>query len=94
MIVWEWIKNKKLKDISLKKRREGNILIIYGETLEISYLNKIAAQIMELSNGSNTMSDIVDVLLKKYDVEENELKIDIITLVRELQWKRIIKLEE
>lgn len=94
MIVWEWIKNKKLKDISLKKRREGNILIIYGETLEISYLNKIAAQVMELSNGSNTMSDIVDVLLKKYDVEENELKIDIITLVRELQWKRIIKLEE
>ena len=94
MIVWEWIKNKKLKDISLKKRREGNILIIYGETLEISYLNKIAAQIMELSNGSNTMSDIFDVLLKKYDVEENELKIDIITLVRELQWKRIIKLEE
>ena len=94
MIVWEWIKNKKLKDISLKKRREGNILIIYGETLEISYLNKIAAQIMELSNGSNTISDIVDILFKKYDVEENELKIDIITLVRELQWKRIIRLEE
>lgn len=93
MITWDWIKDKKPRNISLKHRMEENIMIVYGKTLEISYLNKTGAHILNLSDGENTMSDIANVLLTTYEVDEKELKKDIITLVRELQWKRIIRLE-
>ncbi|MCF2601696.1 PqqD family protein [Anaerovibrio lipolyticus] len=94
MIRWNWIKNKRPIDISLKSRMEGNILLVYGKTLEIIYLNKISARILKLSDGSHSLEDIMQILLDIYAVEEYKLKLDIISFIRELQWKRIIKLEE
>lgn len=94
MITWNWIKNKKPCDISIKKRMESDTLIVYGKTLEISYLNKTGARILDLSNGIRTLDDISRKLLEIYDVEEEELNFDIITIVRDLQWKRILKLED
>lgn len=41
MITWEWLKHKKLVDISLKKRWEKDIMVLYGKELDICYLNKI-----------------------------------------------------
>lgn len=94
MIVWDWIKNRRPVDISIKKRRDGNIMIIYGKQLEISYLNKTGSYILELSNGRNTVAEIANKLLEVYDVDALELQSDITDLIRELQWKRLIRLEE
>ena len=94
MITWEWLKHKKLVDISLKKRWEKDIMVLYGKELDICYLNKIGGEIISLGNGKNTASDIADMLLQTYDVDENELREDIIWLIRELQWKRLVRLEE
>lgn len=94
MITWEWLKHKKLVDISLKKRWEKDIMVLYGKELDICYLNKIGGEIISLSNCKNTVSDIADMLLQTYDVDENELREDIIWLIRELQWKRLVRLEE
>lgn len=94
MITWDWLKNKKPVDVSLKKRIEGEITLIYGKNLEICYLNKVGGQIVELSDGRNTLDDIAGILLESYDVDERDLQGDIIALIRELQWKRLIKLEE
>lgn len=93
MIVWEWIKHKKPVNISLKQRMEGNVVVICSRTLEICYLNKIGGQILEFSDGLNTLDGIAKRLLKIYDVDEQELRSDIVDLIRELQWKRLIKLE-
>ena len=94
MITWEWLKHKKLVDISLKKRWEKDIMVLYGKELDICYLNKIGGEIISLSNCKNTPSDIADMLLQTYDVDENELREDILCLIRELQWKRLVRLEE
>lgn len=94
MIIWDWIKDKKPQNISLKSRMEEDIMVVYGKPLEMSYLNKIGARILNLSDGSNSVEDIANILLKIYDVDEKNLQDDIIVLMRELQWKRIIKLEE
>ncbi len=48
---------------------------------------------MEFSDGLNTLDGIAKRLLKIYDVDEQELRSDIVDLIRELQWKRLIKLE-
>ncbi len=93
MIVWQWIKNKKPVNISVKQRREGNVIVVCGRTLEICYLNKIGGQILEWSDGFNTLNDVEKQLLKIYDVDEQELRRDIVDLIRDLQWKRLIKLE-
>lgn len=94
MITWEWLKHKKLVDISLKKRWEKDIMVLYGKELDICYLNKIGGEIISLSNCKNTASDIADMLLQTYDVDENELREDILCLIRELKWKRLVRLEE
>ena len=93
MIVWEWIKHKKTLNISLKQRMEGNVAVVCSRILEICYLNKIGGQILEFSNGVNTLDDIRNRLRKIYEVDEQELRSDIVDLIRELQWKRLIKLE-
>jgi len=92
--VWDWIKNKKPVDISLKKRMEDQVLVIYGSTLEICYMNEIAEIVVEMSNGKYSIQDIVEKILLVYDIDEEELKNDILDLVRELQWKRLIRLRD
>ena len=93
MIIWDWIKEKKIIDISLKKRKEGNVVVVYGKNLEICYLNKIGGGILYLSADNITIKEISSKLLSKYDVDEKVLHDDLIEIIRDLQWKRIIKLE-
>ena len=69
-------------------------MVVYGKTLEISYLNKVGSRILQLSDGNNTIEDICNKLLQIYAVEKNELQADIVDLIRELQWKRLVRLEE
>lgn len=92
-LVWDWVKNKRPVDISLKKRMEGDVAVIYGKTLEICYLNKVASQILQYSDGKKTLSEMADQLLRIYDVDEDILQNDIVELIRDMQWKRLVKLE-
>ncbi len=92
-LIWDWVKNKRPVDISLKKRIEGDVVVIYGKTLEICYLNKVGSQILQYSDGEKTLSEIADRLLNIYDVDENILQNDIVELIRDMQWKRLVKLE-
>ena len=92
-LVWDWVKNKRPVDISLKKRMEGDVAVIYGKTLEICYLNKVASQILQYSDGEKTLSEMADQLLRIYDVDEDILQNDIVELIRDMQWKRLVKLE-
>lgn len=92
-LIWDWVKDKRPVDISLKKRMEGDVTVIYGKTLEICYLNKVASRILHYSDGKKTLSEVADQLLNIYDVDENILQNDIVELIRDMQWKRLIKLE-
>ena len=92
-LIWDWVKNKRPVDISLKKRIEGDVVVIYGKTLEICYLNKVGSQILQYSDGEKTLSEIADRFLNIYDVDENILQNDIVELIRDMQWKRLVKLE-
>lgn len=93
MITWSWLSNKRPVDVSLKKRIEGTVTVAYSKRLEMCYLNKVAGKVLGLSDGVNTVEDIVRQLLTIYAVDEQELKSDVVDLVRDLQWKRLIRLE-
>ena len=92
-LIWDWIKDKRPVDISLKKRMEGDVAVIYGKSLEICYLNKVGSQIVQYSDGKKTLSEISVKLLDIYEVDEKILQNDIVELIRDMQWKRLIKLE-
>lgn len=92
-MIYTLLKNKYPKYIGIKKRENEEILIVESIDLEIFYLNETAKYIVNLSNGKNTLEEIKNYLLNVFDVNEDDLKNDLVNSVRDLQWKKIIKLK-
>ena len=93
-MIWDWMKDKKPLSIALKSRKEGELTIVASEELDICYLNPTASFLLDYCDGSMTMEGILDIFKKEYEVDENTLRNDLIDIVRYMQWKRILKLEE
>ena len=92
-MIYEWMKDKRPCKMTLKERLDGDFLIVYGEQLEICYLNKTSAMILQACNGRHTVEDILQMLFNRFNASKEELKTDLIDILRDLQWKRLIVLE-
>lgn len=92
-MIYQWLKDKYPVKTIIKERKNKDILVVCGSTLEIYYLNKVASVVLESMNGKNTVDDIKQLLLRRFDVEERTLEHDLIDVIRDLQWKRLAKLE-
>lgn len=93
-MIFDWIKNKVPHCSFVKKKFDDDILIICTEDLIIYYLNSTAAFFITLSDGKSTVDDIKKKFLERYDVEEKELEKDFVDMIRDLQWKGILTLED
>ena len=92
-MIFDWLENK-IPCISLvKKKSNGEILIVCSENLSMYYLNSTAAMFIELADGKSTVGDIKQKFLDRYDVDERELENDFVDMIRDLQWKKILTLE-
>lgn len=92
-MIYQWLKDKHPVKTIIKERKNKDILVVCGSTLEIYYLNKVASVVLESMNGKNTVDDIKQLLLRRFDVKERELEHDLIDVIRDFQWKRLAKLE-
>ena len=92
-MIFDWLQNKIPRVSLVKKRSNGEILIVSSESLSIYYLNSTAAMFIELSDGKSTVGDIKQKFLDRYNVDERELENDFIEMIRDLQWKKILTLE-
>ncbi|GHS92477.1 hypothetical protein AGMMS50276_00450 [Synergistales bacterium] len=92
-MVFELLKDIKVETKALKQREEGDFLIAMSEDMKISYLNSMAKDVYSRLNGIKTIADIFNELLNEYDVAENVLKTDLISLIRDLQWQFLIRLK-
>lgn len=92
MLIYNELKNKVPKNISLKERENDGFLIIESEDLRIYYLNETAKMLVKLSNGQRTIDEIKREFLSMYDVDEEVLEVDIVDLIRDLQWKNLIRI--
>lgn len=93
MLVYDLIKEK-IPIITFVKKRENNeFLIIENTDLEIFYLNDTAKDIINLCDGKNNIKSIINTLNEMYDVDIHILQNDIIDLIRDFQWKKILRLE-
>lgn len=92
-MVFEWLKDKIPHSRYIKKRLNDDILIVCSENLVVYYFNATAAFFLNHSDGKATVNDIKNKFLQKYDVDEKELENDLIDMIRDLQWKKILVLE-
>lgn len=92
-MIFSWLKDKVPVVSFVKKRMNGEILIICAETLSMYYLNDTAAFFISSADGKATINDIKEKFLQRYDVDERELENDFVEMIRDLQWKQILYLE-
>lgn len=81
----------------LKSRDNGDFLIVLSVTGEVYYLNETAKFIYGLFDGKNTIEDIFLRLKKEYGAsgeEDTIIEHDIVDVIRDFQWQKIIKLME
>ena len=93
-MIFSWLEKKIPHCTYLKKRADGEILIVCAENLSIYYFNSTAAFFISLADGKNSVGEIKNKFLERYDVEEQELKKDFVEMIRDLQWKKILTLED
>lgn len=78
----------------MKLRQDGEFWIVANYNQDIFYLNETAAEFYEACTGENRIMDCFNLMKQQYDISEDELKRDVMELVRNLQWQDIIRLEE
>ena len=91
-MVYNWIKDK-IPTLSIVKQRDnGDILIVCNNDLEILYFNQTSKDIISMINGTRTIDEIKRIMLSRYDVGEELLELDLIDVIRDMQWKKIVYL--
>ncbi len=75
----------------LKAREEDNVLLVITNSHALYFLNEVAKDFLNLCNGKRTLGDIVDTMLKEYDVEVDVLINDLMDIIQELQIKRCVR---
>ena len=92
-MVFDWMKSKVPRASFLKSRMNDEVMIVCADSLIIYYLNATAAFLLNNVDGVSTVDEIKQKFLAKYAVDERELENDLIEVVRDLQWKKILILE-
>lgn len=78
---------------ALKVREDGNFLIAANHEKEIFYLNSTAREFWEFIDGNINIDSICEKFLCEYDINRESLENDLVNLLRDLQWKKLIRLK-
>ena len=76
-----------------KKRKNGDFLLLSSCDLDVHYLNSTAKEIVELIEG-RTIEQICSIMLENYEVEPEILHNDVVRIIRDLQWKKLIRISK
>ena len=73
---------------------EGEAVVITPDDSQLHNLNATATLIWERSNGTRSLEEIFSEMLETYEVEESELRADILDFIQESQSKGMLDLLE
>lgn len=91
-VIYDLIKDKIPNVIAVKMRTNDDFLIVQSTDLEIYYLNETAKIFLLMCDGIKNIECLTQKLFDIYEVEENTVKTDVVDLIRDLQWKKILSL--
>ena len=69
---------------------EKEFFIVQPEVKKLHQLSEVSARIWQLIDGKRCWREISDILLKEYEVGEEELKRDLLDFSKELKKKKLI----
>lgn len=92
-MIFAWLKNKIPHCSFVKTKMNDDVLTVCTDDLVMYYLNSTAAFFISMANGRNSIDEIKNKFLERYDVEAKELEKDLVDMIRDLQWKKILTLE-
>ena len=91
-IVLKILSKSILNNIALKWQKNDDVLIVMSHDKKVFFLNEVAKDFLLLCNGRQ-FSEIVDELCEIYDVDKDILTDDLMDIIRDLQYKRILYME-
>ena len=95
MIVFEKLSPLFPIQTCLKKRENGEFLIVMSKNTDIFYLNEVAHFIYENCDGTQTIGDIRRKILSEYEgTTESAVTEDLVNMIRDFQWQNIIELRK
>lgn len=63
-----------------------------SDSEKINFLNETGTRIWELIDGKNSIKDIVVMIVKEYEIDEEEGKKEVINFIKKLERKNLVKL--
>jgi hypothetical protein len=93
-VVYDFIKELIPIKNHLKIRNEDDVLIVSSPSMEVEFFNETARDFYLLIDDKTPVYKIIDKLYEMYEIDKNILISDILILIRNLQWKKIILLKE
>jgi hypothetical protein len=79
----------------LKFRIEGKIgIVCNSHDFRIIYLNETALAVFQLIDGKKSVSDIAKEFMDMVDVDPNIFEQDLIEILRNFQWQKLIALKQ
>ena len=91
-IVLKILSKSILNNIALKWQKNDDVLIVMSHDKKVFFLNEVAKDFLLLCNGRQ-FSEIVEELCEIYEVEKDILTEDLLEIIRDLQYKRILRVE-
>lgn len=79
---------------ALKTRKDGEFLIASNRNSEIYYLNGTAREMWGMLDGNMTVEGLCAEFLGEYEVDRGTLERDIVSFIRDMQWKKLIRLKK
>lgn len=67
-------------------------MIVSNRNGDIYYLNGIACEMWNMLDGNITVEGLCAKILGEYEVDREILEGDIVSFIRDMQWKRLIRL--
>lgn len=78
----------------LRYEDDGAIAIAANKDLEMVYFNTVGCRFIQLADGTRSLDDITKIMLDEYEVETPVLEDDLVCLIRDMQWKRVVSLHK
>ena len=79
---------------AVKTRNDGEFLIASNRNSEIYYLNGTAREMWNILDGNMTVEGLCAEILSEYEVGRETLECDIVSFIRDMQWKKLIRLKK
>lgn len=78
---------------ALKTRLDREFMIASSHEHEIYYLNWTAREIWSKFDGKTNIESLCAEFMNEYNVKQEIIEKDIVSFIRDLQWKKLIRLK-